>query len=145
MKKFVLKNKDNVCYDNKGVFELAKANISGSYAMMAAGNNTEVQYSMNCRKILFRGNEGTLFHIRESTDIEKTQRKLIEDKYRGVLLSTITHDIKTPLTIIKGNIEMLKDYAIGGSLQCINALLVAVNSLEYFVHDINVKSIINAI
>ena len=145
MEKFVLKSKDNVCYNNKGVFELTKSGISGTYAMVAAGVNTDVQYSINCKKINFRGNEATLFHIRESTDIEKTHRKLIEDKYRGVLLSTITHDIKTPLTIIKGNVEILKDQVIGGDLHCINALLVAVNSLEYFVHDINVMLCINSL
>ena len=139
MKKHVLKKSTQESCRNKGIFDLVAENFTGEVAILSVENDTEVKYSMSCQKVMFNGADAMLFLIRKPTNIEKMSRKLMEDKYRSVLLSTITHDIRTPLTIIKGNMEMLKDQVQAKGELFLEAIMVSITALEYFINDITVS------
>jgi len=133
-----LRNTVNEIHKNKGISQLVEENIIGEFAMVLNETDTDVKCSINLQKIFFKGEDAMLALFRPTSDIENLHRKLIEDKYRGVLLSTITHEIKTPLTIIKGNIETLKDYVSLKGMTHFNAMKISITFLEYFMHDITV-------
>ncbi|MDR3734835.1 MAG: hypothetical protein P4L10_04775 [Acidobacteriaceae bacterium] len=110
-------------------------------------NSTDVKYSMNIKSMVFNEVDAKLFLIRDSTDAEKLHQTLVEQKYRGALLSTVTHEFKTPLMIIRGNLESwISDNAEGKNViqvgrttpPQIQAALLATRTLKYFLRDISV-------
>jgi len=112
--------------------------IEGEFLMVKKDSHTGVSYCLNCKKVVFHDVEATLFLIRGSTDTEKAHRKLVEEKYRGVLLSTITHELKTPLTIISGNLELVRTKCDQEDQAHLEAAMLAAKSLKYYLYDINV-------
>ncbi len=134
----MLKNEESVSYEGKGISDLVREGVLGTFGMVEGQEGTDVKYVLTSRKILFKKREAQLFLIREATDMEKVHRRIIEEKYRGVLLSTITHDIRTPLTIIRGSIESLEDHVNVNGMEYLNTLKASVNNLEYLMYDATV-------
>ncbi len=98
-----------------------------------------LRYTMHKKSILFKGHEATLAIVRDFTPVENLQRKIAEGKYRAVLLSTITHDIKTPLTVILGNLSLLGPHVMRQGRDFFTAVSVATETLEFFMRDIIVS------
>ena len=110
----------------------------GVYSLMS---NTTMKYAVHKKSIIFKGVDAILVIIRDFSIVENLQRKVSEEKFRSVLLSTITHDIKTPLTIIQGNLSLLANYISGDGIEYYNAVYVASETLEFFMRDIIVHSV----
>lgn len=110
--------------------------------MTESEESVEVKFSLNIKKIRFNDMDSTLFLIRDSTDEEKLHRTLVEQKYRGMLLATITHELKTPLMTISGNLEvLLQNERLPKDLQPdVRAALMATRSLKYYLRDICVRT-----
>lgn len=125
------------------VQELLNEHIEGTYVMTCGSTDTEVRYTLNAKKVVFNEVNSTLFLIRDTTHAERAYRKLVEEKYRGVLLSTITHELKTPLTIMSGNLELLsascRSVITPEDQAHLEAAMLAAKSLKYYLHDINVR------
>ncbi len=139
MRQHTIQNESGTILVNKGVLELVREGVEGEFLML--GESGEVKYALTCKKIMFNELPATLLMIRDSTGTERAHHKLVEEKYRGVLLSTITHELKTPLTVISGNLELIrKSTSTLGDRSHLEAAMMAAKSLKYFLHDINVIS-----
>lgn len=66
--------------------------------------------------------------LREQWQIENKQKNLIE---------SITHDIRTPITLIKGNTELLKEESNPRQLEYINDLENGIGRLEIYIKKLN--------
>ena len=66
--------------------------------------------------------------LREQWQIENKQKNLIE---------SITHDIRTPITLIKGNTELLKEESNPSQLEYINDLENGIGRLEIYIKKLN--------
>ena len=102
----------------------------GTYSLV--GKDNKMKYSLSKKPIIFKDEEATLLILREFTSVEKLQ----ENKNKELLLSTITHDIKTPLTIIQGHMSLLNDFVQKEGILHYRAVLSATETLEYFLYDI---------
>jgi signal transduction histidine kinase len=111
----------------------------GTYALTDKKEDSKINFTLWKEKVQFKGESSSLFVIVQSNEIDKLKSKLIEDKYRGVLLSTITHEIKTPLTIIKGNLLVMEKHLEPAAKDNLLAANIAVDTLEYFAYDIRVS------
>ncbi len=124
--------------------ELIKEDVEGTFVMTCGGTDTEVRYTLNAKKIIFNEVESTLLLIRDTSHVERAYRKIVEEKYRGVLLSTITHELKTPLTIMSANLALVHDScknAISPDDQAhLEVAMLAAKSLKYYLYDVNVKN-----
>lgn len=98
-------------------------------------------FSLNKKSIIFKDQEAILLIIREYSLVEKIQRRVSENKYREVLLSTVSHDIKTPLTIIEGNMTLLSDFIKEEGMEYYKAVYTATEMLDFFFQDLHVKYI----
>ncbi len=126
------------------MFQLSAACEEGEYAMTLSETSTEVKYDLNIKKMRFNDTESTLFLFRDLTQEEKLHTALMEQKYRAALLSTVTHEFRTPLMIIRGNLDTwLQDHAqqspacFQPPAQIVTALL-ATSLLKQFLRDISV-------
>ncbi len=124
-----------------GITELLEENIEGEFIMLKKETGTRVKYCLNSKKISFAGGPATLFLVRDSSDTERAHRRLVEEKYRGLLLSTVTHELKTPLTVISGNLELIERRVPRDAQPCVDAALLAAKSLKYYLRDINVLEV----
>ncbi len=113
-------------------------NVLGTFGLIENQHDTEVKYTLTSKKIMFKKKEAQLFLIRDVTKLEQVHHRAVEEKYRGLLLSTITHDIRTPLTIIKGNIESLEEHVEKTGAGYLEAIKASANNLEYFMYDVSV-------
>ncbi len=105
----------------------------GSYSLLKDG---ALKYTIQKKPIIFKESDAILLIIRNFTPVENMQRRATEDKFRGVLLSTISHDFKTPLTAIQNNLSLLSDYVPEAGKDFYNATCIASKSLEYYLFDI---------
>ena len=110
----------------------------GTYSLII---NNDLKYTMHKKSIIFKDMDAILLIIRAFNAVENLQRKMTEEKFRSVLLSTVTHDIKTPLTVIKSNIALLQDHVCEGGKAFYNATCIATDVLEHYLRDIIVTII----
>ncbi len=140
MRSFWVRSRSGQCFKDKGIMELAEICTESEY-VLTGEDATDVRFSLGVKKIVFNEIESTLFLIRDPTDSEKVYRKLVEQKYRGALLSTVTHEFKTPLMVIHGNLELIEIEvrALPGLAQKVRASLTAAKVLKYYLRDISVR------
>eukprot|EP01022_Parablepharisma_sp_SALTPOND_P004375 TRINITY_DN120180_c0_g1_i1.p1 TRINITY_DN120180_c0_g1~~TRINITY_DN120180_c0_g1_i1.p1 ORF type:complete len:367 (-),score=36.23 TRINITY_DN120180_c0_g1_i1:708-1808(-) len=105
----------------------------GSHSILKEGT---LEFTMQKKPIIFKESDAILLIIRSFTNVENMQRRATEDKFRNVLLSTISHDIKTPLTAIQNNLSLLLDYIPEAGKDFYNATCIATKALEYYLFDI---------
>ncbi|MDR3549213.1 MAG: histidine kinase dimerization/phospho-acceptor domain-containing protein [Candidatus Pacebacteria bacterium] len=120
-----------------GILELTKEKVEGEFVVLL-GN--EVRYSLSCKRIVFTQLPATLFMLQACSNTERTHQRLMEERYRGVILSTVTHELKTPLTVISGNLELVQRNVRENDEDRlrIEAAVQATKALKYYIHDINV-------
>ncbi len=109
----------------------------GVYSLLDSAES--MRHAVNKKSIIFKGEDAVLVIVRDFSTVENLQRKVAEEKFRSVLLSTITHDIKTPLTIIHGHLGLLANFVTKDGIEYFNAVFSASQILEYFIRDINVS------
>jgi K+-sensing histidine kinase KdpD len=74
--------------------------------------------------------------IRDSTLVEQAHAKATEVKYRQLMLSTITHDLKSPITAIQGHLFLLNDYVNESGMKFLKSAQSAALSFEYYIYDL---------
>lgn len=111
----------------------------GCYSLLDMNHN--MVYSLNKKFIEFQDHDGVLLMIRPYSSVEKLQKKASEEKYKELLLSTLTHDIKTPLTIMHGNLTLLSEYVNEEGQEFYKASCNSLEMLDYYMQDINVNNI----
>lgn len=116
-----------------GLDDICQKMEEGTYSLL--GKDNTLKYSLSKKPIFFKEEEATLIIIREFSSIEKFQ----ENKCKELLISTMTHDIKTPLTIIQGNLALLNDFVLERGMQHFKAVFAATETLEYHLYDIIVN------
>jgi len=98
--------------------------------------DSTLKYTLSKKSIIFKELDAILIIIRAFNKVEVIQRQITEEKFRTVLLSTITHDIKTPLTVIKSNLALLQDLVFPEGNNFYKATCVATDALEHYLRDI---------
>jgi len=135
IRKNIIKGHTGMTYSNMGLLDMCKEGLDGEYAIVQPDEDSHIKYLLNIKKVRFNDENSTLFLIRDPTDTEKLHQILIEQKYREALLSTVTHELKTPLMTISAALDILKK-DIPKNLH-IDAAIVAGKILKYYLHDIN--------
>lgn len=91
----------------KGLFQPVR-NLSSAMQKIAEGN---LDYSITTEE---KGEFGDLFRNYEDMRLrlkESTEEKVANERQNKELISNISHDLKTPITVIKGYVEGLMDGA----------------------------------
>jgi K+-sensing histidine kinase KdpD len=120
----------------KGLSDICQKLEEGTYSLL--GKDNTMKFSLSKKPILFKDQIATLLILREYSSVEKLQEKIVENKCKELLISTITHDIKTPLTIIQANLSLLKEFVHEEGKQHYESVCCGTERLEYFVYDIKV-------
>lgn len=91
---------------------------------------------MNKRKLIIKGEEANLISILPSTLAEQTHARITENKYSQLLISTISHDLKSPITAIQGCLGLLDQYIKPEGLEYLKAARISAIAFEYYIYDI---------
>jgi K+-sensing histidine kinase KdpD len=127
-----------VCLIVVGLCTTAQEIAEAQY--LAYGQNNDLRYSLEKRNVSFKGIDAALLFIRESTRVEQAHTKATEEKYKHQVLQTITHDLKTPLTIIKGQLAVLPNYVSEEGRTYLMAAQVSTAAFEYYIYDLIVQT-----
>ena len=67
---------------------------------------------------------------------EQTHAKVTEGKYSQLMLSTINHDLKTPLTAIQSSLMLLDQYVQPNGLEYLKTAQISTTLFEYYIYDL---------
>ncbi|MEO5665391.1 MAG: GAF domain-containing sensor histidine kinase [Nocardioides sp.] len=75
----------------------------------------------------------------QSARLFETEQRLVSelrelDRYKGELIATISHELKTPLTTIIGHVELLEDQQVGG--RSVQAIRRNANRLDRLIQNL---------
>lgn len=97
-----------------------------------------LKFTADKRKIYIRDMEACLLSITPVSLAQQEHAKTTEKKYSQMTLATITHDLKTPITAIQGNLQLLKHYVSSEGMKFLNAAQITASAFEYYLYDITV-------
>ena len=80
--------------------------------------------------------ESSLFFILDPNLQEQTHARITESRYSQLLISTITHDLKSPITAIKGNLDILEHYITIEGKDFLLAAQISTKIFEYYIYDL---------
>ena len=67
---------------------------------------------------------------------EQKFTQVTENKYSRIMLSTISHDLKSPIMVMQGNINLLGKYVKEEGVNHYHKLESALNEFEYYIYDL---------
>ena len=67
---------------------------------------------------------------------EQRFAQVTENKYSRVMISTISHDLKSPLMVMQGNISLLSNYVKEEGIKHYCSLESTLNEFEYYIYDL---------
>ena len=76
-------------------------------------NGSVLELRIGTINIIFRGRESVGIIIEDLTVINKIEREKVSREFQSRMVRTITHDIRTPLNLINGSVEILESLSEG--------------------------------
>ncbi len=122
-----------------------------SLGMLDAGNSSDgqkylvydkfknLQYVIDRRTVDFKNHDASLLFIRDSTALEQAHVKITETKYSQLIISTITHDLKSPITAIQGHLAVLPPFVTEKGQAYLKAAQLTAQAFEYYIYDLVVS------
>jgi signal transduction histidine kinase len=98
--------------------------------------NKEKAISVKFEKIIFENEMTNLYVFKDNTLIQKIEKAEAESKYKEILMTTVTHELRTPVNGIKGNLELLKDHTSQDGKIFIKVSLHSCDLLINLINDI---------
>lgn len=88
------------------------------------------------QNLLINGTNTLLLFITEPSLEEQNFARTTENKYSQLLISTITHDLKTPLMVLKENLSLVSNYVSDEGINYLNMLQTELQFYEYYIYDL---------
>ena len=98
-----------------------------------------LKFTIDKRTMLIRNKEAFLFSMTIASLTEQTHAKVTENKYSQLIVSTITHDLKSPMAVIKGNLTLLEQYIEDKGLIHLKPAKMSASTFEYYLYDLIVS------
>jgi two-component system, NarL family, capsular synthesis sensor histidine kinase RcsC len=87
---------------------VAEGEIWTDYLSEKEGSS--LKFELKYRKIIFQQKKALMFILRDVGMLEKLLQVQKESKYKEMLMTTVTHELRTPVNGILSNVEMLREY-----------------------------------
>lgn len=95
-----------------------------------------LKFIIDKRKMLIGNDEAFLLSISPVNITEQTHAKATENKYSQLIVATVTHDLKSPIARIQGNLDVLEQYIKEEGVIHLKAAQVAATAFEYYLYDL---------
>ena len=95
-----------------------------------------MRFIIDKSNVFIKGEKASLIFIRDSNLLEQTHVRVTETKYSQLLISTVTHDLKSPITAIQGNLAVLPQYVSEKGNVYLKAAQIAALAFEYYIYDL---------
>ena len=99
-------------------------------------HNKTLKYILDKRNLSIKNEDASLLSITPSTLAEQTHAKVVERKYSQLIIATITHDLKSPITAIQGNLTLLGQYIEECGLIYLKAAQASTMAFEFYIYDL---------
>ena len=95
-----------------------------------------LRFIIYVQNLVINGNDTLLLFISEPSLEEQSYARLTENKYSQLLISTITHDLKSPLMVLQENTSLLSDHIDKDGINYLNILQTELQFFEYYIYDL---------
>jgi K+-sensing histidine kinase KdpD len=112
------------------------ANEMNDEKYLVYDQNNVLKYVIDKTNVDIKEQDAIVLMIRESSVVEQAHTKSTEVKYKKLMLSTITHDLKSPITAIQGHLSLLPDYVTEKGLKYLRSAQAAALAFEYYIYDL---------
>jgi K+-sensing histidine kinase KdpD len=103
-----------------------------------------LQFVLDVKSIIRKNKKVTLLFLLVSDTTQQTHAKIIETKYSRLVISTIAHDLKTPVSVIQGNLYLLNNHIHKEGIPHLDAALTTLESFKHYLYDL-VVNLLNTI
>ena len=100
--------------------------------------NIDTLVEIRVKEILFDGREAKLISFMDCTSAQKLEKAETESKYKTKLISTISHELRTPVTAILGSLDAITEVVPEESQQYLNISRDSCNLIISHVNDLTV-------
>jgi K+-sensing histidine kinase KdpD len=99
-------------------------------------NSHVLKFTAEKKNITIKNDKVFLLCIKPATQTEQEHARTTESKYSQLFISTITHDLKSPITAIQWSLMMLKQYVTSDGINYLNAAQLTASAYEYYLYDL---------
>ena len=85
---------------------------------------------------MINNKETILLFITEASLEDQNYARATENKYSQLLISTITHDLKSPLIILQENLFSLANHVDRDGMSYYDILKIEAKYFEYYIYDL---------
>lgn len=93
-------------------------------------------FIINVQNLVVNGNNTLLLFITEPSLAEQNYARVTENKYSQLLIATITHDLKSPLMVLKENTSILSNCIRKEGEEPLSLLQITVQFFEFYIYDL---------
>jgi signal transduction histidine kinase len=131
---FHVKNIDTPLYNLLNKLKKLSGNEIGSYFLSEEKDmfNFEFKY----RKIVYGKKEGLMIILRDVQLLQKLNKAIAEEKYKRLIIATISHEFRTPITSIIGGVGLAFDEVTEEGRAYLECVRGSAQSLELFIEDV---------
>ena len=110
-------------------------NINDKKFMIHNDKNV-LKFIVDKHQLVIKNRNASLFFIIDSSKLEQEHAKITENKYSQLIVSTITHDFKSPIAAIQGNLDALESNVDEEFIKYLKAAQIAAKNFEFYIYDL---------
>ena len=100
------------------------------------GERNEVKFELKYKKILFKNKMCLILILRDVELLEKLNKAKVEEKYKKIIITTISHEFRTPMTSILSGVNLAYDETSNEGKEYLDCAKESAESLLFFFEDI---------
>ena len=106
----------------------------GKYFLWENGEN--VKFELKYQKVGFDKNCRYIIVVRDISILQALNKAITEEKYKRLMISTISHEFRTPISSILTGVSLALDEVSPEGAEYLECVKASAESLQFFIEDV---------
>lgn len=102
-------------------------------------DNCDTLIQLRIHIIWFQNQEARLLSFSDCSAAQKIEQAESESKYKTLLISTVSHEIRTPIGAVLGTIDLIKPFVPPEKLNLLEIARLSCEMIIFHINDLTVK------